>query len=335
MHKEAQQATGGPTFLWATSEEGAYPQLNSDKTKSARNGLKTAHTDLGTNKESRSDEISKKIMLEDLSNLMQDTRSAFLTPDSPNDEPIIVSDENEKEEIKRYKDTYTTSYDGPEDTLIPHPLSPKSVQIQELMAQVHLLQSRKDKLEQQKAKAEAEELPAEFLGLPSQISSFQEKLKTLDVLLSLLHKVTETLNRFATIMENASKKATDKGVPSAGYASASLTEGEKNTNQATKDADNANLNQQPTTTTPPTTSSFQSPLFPKRKGKKVMSSKDAEDDETESDFEDDHANPAKTITKSSKQKKLKKFNFFIEGGEQIHITAMKIEEQEDLRISQS
>ncbi|GJU87113.1 hypothetical protein Tco_1294659 [Tanacetum coccineum] len=76
-----------------------------DKTKSLGHGLKTAHTDLGTNEESRSDEISKKIKLEDLSNLMQDTRSAFFSPDSPQDEPIILLDESEEEETKRYKDT--------------------------------------------------------------------------------------------------------------------------------------------------------------------------------------------------------------------------------------
>ncbi|GJR80246.1 retrovirus-related pol polyprotein from transposon TNT 1-94 [Tanacetum coccineum] len=207
IHKEAQQAAGGSTYLGATSEEGAHPQLSSgcdasvdsiakadlgksapndsipsqqgmdegtknysidhifagtnpsvliDKTKFARDGLKTAHTNLGTNEESRSDEILKKINLEDLSDFMQDTRSAFLTPDFPQDEPIIVSDEGEEEETERYKDTHTTSYDGPEDTSIPHPPSPKSIQIQKLMAQVHLLQSQKDELEQQKAKAEPE-----------------------------------------------------------------------------------------------------------------------------------------------------------------------------------
>ncbi|GJT53100.1 hypothetical protein Tco_0988154 [Tanacetum coccineum] len=181
MHKEAQQAAGGPTSLRAISEKGAHPQLSSgmsafiliepiysasfiftlslhqdgmdegtknyaidhifvrtnpsvliDKIKSARDGLKTAHTDLGTNEESRFDEITKKIKLEDL------------------------SDESEEEETKRYEDTHTTSHDGPEDTSIPYPLSPKLVQIKELMAQVHLLQSQKDELEQQKAKAEAE-----------------------------------------------------------------------------------------------------------------------------------------------------------------------------------
>nr|GEZ46861.1 hypothetical protein [Tanacetum cinerariifolium] len=172
-----------------------------DKTKSARDGLKTAHTELGTNEESRSDKISNNIKLEDLSNLMQDSRFAFFTPDSLEDEPIIVLDESEKEETERYKDTHATSHDKPKDTLVLHPPSPKSVQIQE----------------------------------------------------------------FATSVENASSKVTDKSVPSAGQANASPAEGEKNT----KDVDIANLKQQPTTTTPPKTSSFQSPLFPMRKGKKL------------------------------------------------------------------
>ncbi|GJX20574.1 hypothetical protein Tco_0223251 [Tanacetum coccineum] len=108
MYKEAQQAAGGPTSLRATSEEGAHPQLSSgtnpsvlvDKSKSAKDGLKTAHTDLGTDEESRSDETLKKIKLEDLLNLMQDTRSAFFSPNSLVDEPIIVSYKSEEEETQ-------------------------------------------------------------------------------------------------------------------------------------------------------------------------------------------------------------------------------------------
>ncbi|GJR61226.1 hypothetical protein Tco_1503388 [Tanacetum coccineum] len=76
------------------------------------------------------------------------------------------------------------------------------------------------------------ELPTEFLNLPSQVSSVKEKLMTLDSLPSLLYKVTDTLNRFATMVENASG-ATSMNVPSAGKATASPAEGEKNT----KDAD--------------------------------------------------------------------------------------------------
>ncbi|GKA35143.1 hypothetical protein Tco_0721634 [Tanacetum coccineum] len=226
MHKEAQQAAGG-----------THPSVLVDKTKFARDGLKTAHPDLGTNEDSRSDENLKKIKIEDLSNLMQDTRSAFFSTNSLVDEPIIVSDSKE-EENESHEDTHATSHNEPEDTSVPPPPSPKSVQLQELMAQVHLLQSQKDTLEQQKAK----ELPTEFLGLPSKISSVQEKLKTLDALPSLLHKVTNTLNRFATVIENALAKATDKSVPSACQVDASPTKGEKNTNPATKDAETTNLN---------------------------------------------------------------------------------------------
>ncbi|GKF09915.1 hypothetical protein Tco_0044139 [Tanacetum coccineum] len=82
MHKEAQQAAGGPTSLGATSEEGAHPQLSSDKTKSAGDGLKTSHTNSGVNEASRADSISLKVKLDDLLDLLKDTRSAFFTLDS-------------------------------------------------------------------------------------------------------------------------------------------------------------------------------------------------------------------------------------------------------------
>ncbi|GKA18892.1 retrovirus-related pol polyprotein from transposon TNT 1-94 [Tanacetum coccineum] len=154
MHKEAQQAAGGPTSLEAT-------------------------------------------------NLMKDTRCAFFTPDSPQDEPIIVSDESEKVETEKDKDTHATSHDVPEDTLVPHPPSSKSAQIQELMAQVTELKTLKWKL------------LAEFLALPSQVSSVHAKLQTLDSLPSLLNKVANILTRPTTAL---------------------LAEGEKNTNPATTDA---------------------------------------------------------------------------------------------------
>ncbi|GJT12796.1 hypothetical protein Tco_0859838 [Tanacetum coccineum] len=86
------------------------------------------------------------------------------------------------------------------------------------------------------------ELPGDLIEIPTKLESFtstissqvslvQEKLKTLDSI-SLLHKVTDTLNRFATMVENASGAATNN-LPSAGQATASPTEWEKNT----KDAD--------------------------------------------------------------------------------------------------
>nr|GEY28763.1 hypothetical protein [Tanacetum cinerariifolium] len=188
MHKKAQQA-GDPTSLRATSEQGADPQISSgrgaladstaevdpgisapldsipqkqDKTKSAGDGLKTAHTNSCTNEESRSNEISKTMKLEDLSNLIQDVRSDFIDTDSLENEPIIVTDESEEEEAERYKDTHATSHNEPEDT----------------------------SLEQQKEKAKAEAevaflkaqpfyLPTELKELPSKITELSGEDKVL------------------------------------------------------------------------------------------------------------------------------------------------------------
>nr|GEX23946.1 retrovirus-related Pol polyprotein from transposon TNT 1-94 [Tanacetum cinerariifolium] len=132
------------------------PNVLVDKTKSARDRLKTAHTDSGENEESKADDISRKLKLKDLSDILKDIASAFFTPDSPPDEPIIVSDESEEEEeVARDKDTKATSHDVPKDTSVPSPLYLKSAQIQELIAQAHLLQAQKEELEQAKAKVEA------------------------------------------------------------------------------------------------------------------------------------------------------------------------------------
>ncbi|GJT51482.1 retrovirus-related pol polyprotein from transposon TNT 1-94 [Tanacetum coccineum] len=253
MHKEAQQAIGDPASLWATCEEGAHPQLSS-----------------GTNEELRSDEISKKIKLEDLSKLMQDIRSAFFSPDSLKDEPIIITDKSEEEETERYKDTHATSHDEPEDTsklkleqqkekaetevafLKAHPLYLDVNHLTEL-----LVTSLKPELSKLLVSHDfASCLPTELKELPSKITKLSREVKELkkhvrDMEIELLGDlkdipkkletftsiVTDTLNRFATIMENASSKATDKSVPSAGHANASPAEGEKKTNQATKDKD--------------------------------------------------------------------------------------------------
>nr|GFB33698.1 hypothetical protein [Tanacetum cinerariifolium] len=75
--------------------------------------------------ESRADDISKKIKLEDLSKCLKDTRFAFFTFDSPPDDPIIVTNKSVEEEADK-EDTHDTSHDMLEDTSVPPPLSPKS-----------------------------------------------------------------------------------------------------------------------------------------------------------------------------------------------------------------
>ncbi|GJW65683.1 hypothetical protein Tco_0117567 [Tanacetum coccineum] len=159
LHKEDLQAAGDPTSLGVTSEERAHPQLSSNKTKSDRDGLKTAHTDSGTL----------------------------------------------------------------QSHILPYP---KSIIFQELMvAEPKNIQWK---------------LPVEFLDLPSQVSLVHGKLKTLDSLLSLLNKVTDTLNRFSTMVKTTSGAAS-KNVSSACQAIASPAEGAKNTNPATRDAEPTNL----------------------------------------------------------------------------------------------
>ncbi|GJS84500.1 pleiotropic drug resistance protein 1-like protein [Tanacetum coccineum] len=182
------------------------------------------------------------------------------------------------------------------------------------------------------------ELPEEFLSLPAKVESAQAKLKTLDALLSFLLNVTKALNKFA----------------------------EKDTNQATisqlfqrradkiVEAEKENRNQQPKQTTPPTTTPINPPIITtttqmqtplqspprsssqpegehikKDKGKKVMSSEEAEKESTESDS-DDEAYVTGSMVKSSKVKKLKKFDFVTEDGRHIHLSEEQINNQKKL-----
>ncbi|GJT21921.1 retrovirus-related pol polyprotein from transposon TNT 1-94 [Tanacetum coccineum] len=306
MHKEAQQATGGLTSLGDTSKDGAHPQLSSD-------GLETAHTISSAYEESGADDISQKVKLEDLSDILKDTSSTFFTPDSLIDEQIIISNTNKEEEnAKNDKDTEDTSSQKDEleqakvkaeaevasmkakpsypninqlTELLVTSLKPElselvashnfasflPTELKELSSKIlglsreikELKQHIKDmeiklpgdlikmptKLESftstiSSLSSQVAELkniqwkpPAEFLNLPSQVSPIQENLKTLDSLPNLLHKVSDTLNRFSTVMENA-LGAASMNVPSAGQAPLSPAEGEKNTKDASTNLKN-------------------------------------------------------------------------------------------------
>ncbi|GJX85488.1 retrovirus-related pol polyprotein from transposon TNT 1-94, partial [Tanacetum coccineum] len=218
MHKEAQQAAGGLTSLGSTSEEVAHPQLSSgmsdmdegtkkylsdhifvgsnpsvhvDKTKSARDGLKTAHTDSGIIKESIADDISKKIKLEDLSEFLKDTISAFFTPDSPQDDHIIITDKSKEEEADK-EDTHDTSHDVPEDTSKDELEQQKAIE-----AEVASLNSLSDllvtslKLELSKLLAshkfasclptKLKELPLKFTELSREIKELKQHVKDMEI----------------------------------------------------------------------------------------------------------------------------------------------------------
>nr|GEV58458.1 retrovirus-related Pol polyprotein from transposon TNT 1-94 [Tanacetum cinerariifolium] len=213
--------SGTKNYSFAHIHARSNPSVLVDKTKSAGDGLKTAHTTSSANEESKADDILRKVMLEDLVDILKDIRSAFFTLDSPTNEPIIVSDVSEEEEnVESEKDIEDTSA-AAEAEVASLKAKPSYLDINQL---TKVLVAERKNIQW--------ELPTDVLDLPYLASLVQEKLKTLDSLTSLLNKVTNTLNRFATMVENASG-ATTTDVPSTGKATALPAEGEKNT----KDAD--------------------------------------------------------------------------------------------------
>nr|GEW77491.1 retrovirus-related Pol polyprotein from transposon TNT 1-94 [Tanacetum cinerariifolium] len=242
MHKEAQQAAGGPTSLRDISKDGAHPQLSSgsnpsvlvDKTKSTRDELKTAHTTSCANEESGADDILQNVKLEDLAHILKDTRSTFFTLDSLTDEPIIISDVGKEEEnAENDKDTKDTS-------------------------------SQKKELEQAKVKAEAElaskkskpsypdinqltkllhikdmeiELSGDLKEIPSKLETFTSTISNLSSQVVELKNIqwelsTEFLNlpHLASLVQKKLKTLDSlSNVPLAGKATALPTKGEKNT----------------------------------------------------------------------------------------------------------
>ncbi|GKC67510.1 hypothetical protein Tco_1100108 [Tanacetum coccineum] len=243
--------------------EGTNLSVLVDKTKSARDGLKTAHTEIGL--------------------------------DSPkDDEPIIVQDDSD-EEVHAEK-VQPEEPKEIEDASASHPPSLKSIQIQELTNQVLLLQSQNSKLKKEKTKAEAEvallsaqpsypnvaqltellwELPAEFLSVPTQVAFVQVKIKTLVALLSLLNKVTKALNKFAqNSCKNAKKTNLNKPIPTTSIIPPIIT-------TTTTQLEYPFLPSLPKSSSQP-----EGELIKKDKGKEAMSSKDAKEEKTKSDSND-------------------------------------------------
>ncbi|GJW80577.1 hypothetical protein Tco_0144552 [Tanacetum coccineum] len=226
---------------------GSNPSVLVDKTKSVGDGFKTDHND-------------------------SDTRSAFFTPDSPQDDPVIVTDESEEEEADK-EDTHGTSHDVPEDTLKDE-LEQQKASVEAEIASLKARPSYPDvnqlttllvtslKLELSKLLAshnfasclptELKELPSKFTKLSGEIKELKQHVKGTSSRASSFTSSSffssetaqdfgfpsksikqgyETLNRFATVVENASE-ATTKDVPSAGHATALPAEGEKNTKYA-------------------------------------------------------------------------------------------------------
>ncbi|GKC87873.1 hypothetical protein Tco_1148522 [Tanacetum coccineum] len=152
--------------------------------------------------------------LEDLSDLVKDTRSAFFTPRSSQDEPIIVSDKSEEEESqKKEPEQQKAGAEAEVASLKARPSYPNINQLTNLL--VTYLKPELSKLLASHDFASC--LPTELKELPSKVTELSGEIKE--------------LKQFATVVENASG-ATTKDVPSVGQAFASPAEGEKNINDA-------------------------------------------------------------------------------------------------------
>ncbi|GJZ37551.1 hypothetical protein Tco_0583742 [Tanacetum coccineum] len=325
MHKEDQQATGGPISLGVTSEARANPQLSSNKTKSVSDGLENIITtpETGTSNVAKTSEEIKfgAIKLEDLAKLVPNVKVDSKDLDSPEDDPIIVSLTAEFSKILSAHD-FSNSLPTELNDLLSK-FNELTKEVKGLKQEVHeleleLLGDLKDipsKLEEftktvtsltsqvAELKTLQWELPAEFLSLPVQVASVQAKLKTVDALL-----------------------AGDQGVPLAGQADTMPAEGENNTNQATisqlfqrrakKNAERKNLIKTQPETTPPhippiitTTTHMQSSFL---------------SNPPESSFQ-----PKKDQTKINKGKKAM-FKFVTEDGEHVHLTKEQISAQKKI-----
>ncbi|GJY81337.1 hypothetical protein Tco_0494088 [Tanacetum coccineum] len=69
----------------------------------------------------------------------------------------------------------------------------------------------------------------------------------------------------------------------------------------------------------------------KDKGKKAMSSKDAEEVSIESDSDDETTHVSGSMVESSKKKELKKFDFVTESGEHVHLNKEHISAQKKIK----
>nr|GEY55489.1 retrovirus-related Pol polyprotein from transposon TNT 1-94 [Tanacetum cinerariifolium] len=203
IHKEAQQAASGLPYLGATSEEGAHPRLSSGHDALADFTAK-ADPSISTPKDSIS---SKQGMDEGTKNYLFDhiiVRSNL----------SVLVDKTKSAGERELKTTHTTS----DEPIIILDESKEGKEIAK-DKDIEDTSSHNEELEQAKVKAKAEVASIKAKPSYSDINQLTELL------------VTDTLNTFSTMVDNASG-ATSINVPSAGQATALPAEEEMNTKDA-------------------------------------------------------------------------------------------------------
>ncbi|GJS33280.1 hypothetical protein Tco_0531662 [Tanacetum coccineum] len=253
MHKEDQQATGDLTSLGVTSEERADPQLNSgmsafnlnepifsssfiihSESASGNNASAVFTAEADPGKSAPSDFIPQqqaplldKLKKAEAEAALLRAQPSFLNMGHLNE--LLVK--SLQTEFSKIIFAYDFSSSLPTEVKeLPSKFNELTEEVKGLKKQVHNLEI---------------ELPGELKEIPTKLEDFtktvtksyipveviQTKLKILDDLPSLLHKVTNALNQFAQAI--SLKKTEDNNVPSAGQDGTQPAEGEKNTIQTT------------------------------------------------------------------------------------------------------
>ncbi|GJU05268.1 hypothetical protein Tco_1121698 [Tanacetum coccineum] len=208
MHKEDQQASGGPTSLGVTSEVRANPQLSSgmstfnlnepiysasfiihsesalgcddsaDSTAKANPGLSAPRKGASSiARQIEEEESSNTIKLEDLAKLVSHVQPSFKDLNSPKDDPVIIVDEDEETEKDEVHPTLNAKT---KDTSVPKSSSPSS-----LLTKLKDLPSKLNELtrEVKGLKKQVHELDIELLGdlkeIPTKLDDFTKNVTSL------------------------------------------------------------------------------------------------------------------------------------------------------------
>ncbi|GKB48684.1 hypothetical protein Tco_0899437 [Tanacetum coccineum] len=192
MHKEDQQATGGPSSLGVTRHD-----VLPDFTAEAHPGLSAPNDfippqqgmDEGT-KNTSYDHIFAGIdphVLADQTKSVSEGLETVLTQPTTEKGASSTAIYGDKEEASSTINDKDEPNAKTEDISVPRSSSPRSLQIKELTNQVHILQSQKHKLELEKNKAEAEAV------LLKAQTSFPNELKEISTKLEDFTKIATSL----------------------------------------------------------------------------------------------------------------------------------------------
>ncbi|GKE63677.1 hypothetical protein Tco_1514044 [Tanacetum coccineum] len=177
MHKEDQQATGGPTSLRVTSEARATLSSVVSASENDASAASTTEADLVKSAPRASsiarhveeEEASSIIKLKDLAKMVSKVQPSFKDLDSPGDDPVIVVDDSDE-------DVHTTT----EDTSVLKSLSPSLllIELKDLPSKLNELTGEVKGLKKQVYKLEIE-LPGDLKEIPTKLDDFTKNVTRL------------------------------------------------------------------------------------------------------------------------------------------------------------